>query len=103
MPAEGFEVQEAELRAFATALRGTADKLGAAAGAVRGVSYGVTTWGIVGQLFSIAARKATGEAADQLDRGAGSVREAATGVDHTAQSYVDTDGAIASGSFGGAA
>lgn len=101
MPADGYEVAEGELRTFASALNGTADKMSASAGAVRGVSYNVTTWGVFGQFFSIAARNATNGAAGQLDKGAGSVRDAATGVDDTAQSYVDVDSHFAENVFGG--
>lgn len=100
MPEPGYAVVEGELRTFANSLRSTADKLSASANAVRGVSYGVTTWGIVGQLFSIGARKATGEAAEKLDKGAASVRDAATGVDNSAQTYADTDTFIATKGFG---
>lgn len=100
MAGEGFEVAEGELRTYANALRGTADKLGASAGAVRGVSYGVTTWGILGQPFAWSTRGHTDDAANQVDKGATSVRDTATGVDNTAQTYVDTDGSIST-RFGG--
>jgi hypothetical protein len=99
--ADGYEVAEGELRTFANALRTTADSITASANAVRGVSYGVTTWGIVGQLFAIGARKATDEAAGKLDKGAASVRDAATGVDNSAQAYNDNDNFIATDGFGG--
>jgi hypothetical protein len=98
---EGYEVAEGELRTFANALRDTADKMTASANAVRGVSYGVTTWGIVGQLFSIAARNATNDAGGKLDTGAASVRDAAQGVDNSAQAYHDNDHFIADTGFGG--
>jgi hypothetical protein len=100
VPEPGYAVAEGELRAFANSLRSTADKLNASANAVRGVSYGVTTWGIVGQLFSIGARKATGEAAEKLDKGAESIRDAAKGTDNSAQAYVDNDTFIATKGFG---
>jgi hypothetical protein len=99
--ADGFHVDQGELRTFANALRTTADNMAGSANAVRGVSYSVTTWGIVGQLFSIAARKATNDAGGKLDKGAGSVRDAATGVDNSAQAYHDNDQFIATTGFGG--
>lgn len=101
MAGDGYQVEEGELRAFANALRTTADNMTASANAVRGVSYSVTTWGIVGQLFSIAARNATNDAGEKLDKGAGSVRDAATGVDNSAQAYHDNDHFIATAGFGG--
>ncbi|MET0132803.1 MAG: type VII secretion target [Kibdelosporangium sp.] len=101
MAADGYEVAEGELRAFANALRTTADSLTSSANAVRGVSYGVTTWGIVGQLFAIGARNATNDAAGKLDKGAASVRDAATGTDNSAQAYHDNDEFIATKGFGG--
>ncbi|CAM4186525.1 type VII secretion target [Kibdelosporangium persicum] len=101
MPDKGYTVVEGELRAFASALRSTADKVSGSANAVRNVSYSVTTWGIVGQLFSISARKATGDAAASLDKGAASIRDAATGVDNSAQAYADNDSHIATNGFGG--
>jgi len=101
VPDEGYAVVEAELRTFAKSLRSTADKVSGSANAVRGVSYSVTTWGIVGQLFSIGARKATGEAGASLDKGAASIRDAATGVDNSAQAYADNDSHIATNGFGG--
>jgi hypothetical protein len=100
MAGEGFEVAEGELRTFANSLRGMADKLAGSAGAVRGVSYGITTWGIVGQPFAWATKDKTNDAAGQVDKGATSVRDTATGVDNTAQTYVDTDGSIST-RFGG--
>lgn len=101
MAADGFTVQEGELRTFANALHTTADNMAGSANAVRGVSYNVTTWGIVGQLFSIAARKATNDAGEKLDKGAGSVRDAAAGVDNSAQAYHDNEHFIANTGLGG--
>ena len=101
MAGEGYTVVEGELRTFANALRQTADNVAASANNVRNISYDVTTWGIVGQLFSIAARKATGDAAGSLDKGAASVRDAASGVDNSAQAYHDNDNFIATNGFGG--
>jgi hypothetical protein len=101
VPDQSLEVVDDELRTFAKALRGTADKVTASANAVRGVSYNVTTWGIVGQLFSIAARNATNGAGSELDKGASSIRDAATGVDNSAQAYADNEENIAINGFGG--
>ncbi|SMD00463.1 type VII secretion target [Kibdelosporangium aridum] len=101
MPDQSFAVVDDELRAFAKALRDTADKVNSSANVVRGVSYNVTTWGIVGQLFSIGARKATGDASAALEKGANSIRDAATGVDNSAQAYADNDTFLANNNFGG--
>jgi hypothetical protein len=79
LPDPGYAVNTDEPHTFAGSLRSTADKLDASANAVRGVSYSVTTWGIVGQLFSIKARESTNGAADKLSKAAGRVRDAATG------------------------
>jgi hypothetical protein len=99
---EGFEVVDSELRDFAKALGGTADKLAASAGAVRGVSYGVTTWGITfGQICRAFAEKATSNAAAKLDEAAARVRDASTGVTNTAQLYEDVDTFLAENPFGG--
>ncbi|MCE7009196.1 hypothetical protein LWC34_41240 [Kibdelosporangium philippinense] len=101
MPDQSYAVVTDELRTFAKSLRDTAEKVTTSAAAVRGVSYNVTTWGIVGQLFSIGARKATGDASAALEKGAASIRDAATGVDNSAQAYTDNDTFLVNNNFGG--
>lgn len=99
---EGFEVVDSELREFAKALGSTAEKMAASAGAVRGVSYGPTTWGItLGQIPKVFAEKATSNAAAKLDEAAGRIRDAAAGVENTAGLYEDVDTFLAKNQFGG--
>jgi hypothetical protein len=99
---EGFEVVDGELREFAKALGGTADKIAASAGAVRGVSYSPTTWGITLGLIPMGfAMKATNDASAKLDEAAERVRDAATGVENTAALYEDVDTFLAKNEFGG--
>lgn len=101
MPGEGFEVVDSELRAFAKALSATADKMAASAAAVRGVSYGPTTWGItLGQIPRAFAQAATDNAAGKLDQAAARIRDAATGVENTAGLYEDVDTFLARHQFG---
>lgn len=101
MPSEGFEVVDSELREFAKALGGTADKMAASAGAVRGVSYSPTTWGITLGLIPMGfAMKATNNASANLDKAAARIRDAATGVENTAGLYEDVDTFLADNVFG---
>jgi hypothetical protein len=102
MPADGFEVIDSELREFAKALQGTADKLAASAGNVRGVSYSPTTWGImpVGLICLGIAKSGTDSAGGALDKAATGVRDASAGVENTADLYEDVDGFIAEHHFG---
>lgn len=96
-----FEVVDAELREFAKALTGTADKLAGSANAVRGVSYSVTTWGItLGQIPKKFAEDATKNAGRALDEAAQRIRDASTGVENTRALYDDVDKFLADNQFG---
>lgn len=102
MPAEGFQVVDSELREFAKALASTADKMAGSASAVRGVSYGPTTWGItLGQIPKTFAEAATNNASAKLDQAAARIRDAAAGVENTAGLYEDVDTFLATNQFGG--
>ncbi|MCT2585515.1 hypothetical protein [Actinophytocola gossypii] len=101
MADDGYTVAENELRTFAKDLNSTADTLTACAGAVRGVSYGITTWGIVGEMFAVKnVRDATNSAGDDLEACSSSLRDTSKGVDNTIQTYLNVEEDIA-GRFGG--
>lgn len=96
-----FEVVSAELSEFAKSLNSTADKMAGSAGAVRGVSYSVTTWGItLGQIPRAFAQSATNNAGAKLDEAAQRIRDAATGVENTRALYDDVDTFLANNQFG---
>lgn len=90
---QGFTVEPTELRTHGGTLERVADSVDAAADQGGSVSFGIDTFGIVGQLFAGEARRVSGEAVEELRGFAEDIRSMAAGVRAAGEVYQGIDDA----------
>ncbi|MCP2170013.1 type VII secretion target [Goodfellowiella coeruleoviolacea] len=93
----GFDVVPDELRTFASGLKDRGGQVGEVATAADGVSLGVDTFGVIGQIFVGSAKQAAGEAAAGLKALSETLADDGDNTNATADTYADTDDGNASG------
>ncbi|MCA1195192.1 type VII secretion target [Saccharopolyspora sp. 6V] len=86
-----FKVTPDRLSTHAQWLAGLADDIAAAGQKGAGVSFGVDSFGLVGQAFSGQARQTSQRAAEEIGKFADLTRDLGERVEATAADYRDTD------------
>lgn len=87
----GFTVRAGEHDTHAGSLNGVADRVQQAGERGGAIDFGIDTFGIIGQAFSLQARQVSSEAAQQISRYAGDIRDLATAVRTAGATYVAAD------------
>ncbi|KAA2261074.1 hypothetical protein F0L68_18615 [Solihabitans fulvus] len=88
---DGFQVSGDSLRAFAKGLDDRSNGIRSAADAVGSVNFGVSAFGLVGQVFSIACRVSCNNTKGTLTGAATNVTSAADTARSTAATYEQHD------------
>ncbi|MCI2418637.1 ESX-1 secretion-associated protein [Saccharopolyspora sp. K220] len=91
-----FTVTPHRLATHGEYLSGLADQIDAAGKSGGGIDFGIESFGLVGQIFSLDARETSRRAAIEIGKFAEHTRKLATGVDDCAKDYRQTDDDIAS-------
>ncbi|MGP4018519.1 type VII secretion target [Saccharopolyspora sp. 5N708] len=90
-----FTVTPHHLATHGEYLNGLADRIAAAGESGGGVDFGIESFGIVGQVFSVDARETSQRAAIEIGKFAEHTRKLATGVNDCAADYRQTDDDVA--------
>ncbi|MFR9731806.1 type VII secretion target [Saccharopolyspora sp. MS10] len=86
-----FNVIPSRLTTHSQWLTGLADDIAAAGQKGGGVSFGVDSFGLVGQVFAGQARQTSQQAAQEIERFSELTRDLGERVDAAAQDYQDVD------------
>ncbi|RZQ65684.1 type VII secretion target [Amycolatopsis suaedae] len=100
-PGKGYTVRPGELAQHGGTVDGIAERIRGAAEKGGGFTFGIDTFGIVGQLFAGDAQRVSQEAVREMNDFAGDIRDLAGCVRQAGQLYQTSDDALAQPFKGG--